>query len=88
MCSVSSNVATSERLIGSIGYLLNPDSSSIGCSTEPVDRIGTRPFDTNVTNATSQIMLRRQFLCHDLKALFLIKIALKLNYFCKKMQNF
>ena len=33
-------------------------------------------------------MLRYQFLCHILKALFLIKIALKLSYFCKKMQNF
>ena len=33
-------------------------------------------------------MLRCQFLCHVLKALFFIKIALKLSYFCKKMQNF
>ena len=33
-------------------------------------------------------MLRYQFLCHVLKALFFIKIALKLSYFCKKMQNF
>ena len=33
-------------------------------------------------------MLRCQFLCHILKALFFIKIALKLSYFCKKMQNF
>ena len=33
-------------------------------------------------------MLRCQFLCHVLKALFFIKIALKLIYFCKKMQNF
>ena len=33
-------------------------------------------------------MLRWQFLCHVLKALFFIKIALKLSYFCKKMQNF
>ena len=33
-------------------------------------------------------MLRCQFLCHALKALFFIKIALKLSYFCKKMQNF
>ena len=32
-------------------------------------------------------MLRSQFLCHVLKALFFIKIALKLSYFCKKMQN-
>ena len=32
-------------------------------------------------------MLRCQFLCHVLKALFFIKIALKLSYFCK-MQNF
>ena len=32
-------------------------------------------------------MLRCQFLCHVLKALFFIKIALKLSYFCKKMQN-
>ena len=39
-------------------------------------------------NATSWIMLRRQFLCHVLKALFFIKIALKLSYICKKMQNF
>ena len=29
-----------------------------------------------------------QFPCHVLKALFFIKIALKLSYFCKKMQNF
>ena len=28
------------------------------------------------------------FLCHVLKALFFIEIALKLSYFCKKMQNF
>ena len=28
------------------------------------------------------------FLCHVLKALFFIKIVLKLTYFCKKMQNF
>ena len=28
------------------------------------------------------------FLCHVLKALFFIKIVLKLSYFCKKMQNF
>ena len=33
-------------------------------------------------------MLRCEFLCHVLKALFFIKIALKLSYFCKKMQNF
>ena len=33
-------------------------------------------------------MLRCQFLCHVLKAIFFIKIALKLSYFCKKMQNF
>ena len=33
-------------------------------------------------------MLRCQFLCHVLKALFFIKKALKLSYFCKKMQNF
>ena len=33
-------------------------------------------------------MLRGQFLCHVLKALFFIKIALKLSYFCKKMENF
>ena len=39
-------------------------------------------------NATSWIMLRCQFLCHVWKALFFIKIALKLGYFCKKMQNF
>ena len=32
-------------------------------------------------------MLRCQFLCHVLKALFFIEIALKLSYFCKKMQN-
>ena len=32
-------------------------------------------------------MLRCQFLCHVLKALFFIKIALKLSYICKKMQN-
>ena len=29
-------------------------------------------------------MLRWQFLCHVLKALFFIKIALKLSYICKK----
>ena len=28
------------------------------------------------------------FLCHVLNTLFLIKIVLKLSYFCKKMQNF
>ena len=33
-------------------------------------------------------MLRCQFLCNVLKALFFIKIALKLSYFCKKLQNF
>ena len=33
-------------------------------------------------------MLRYQFLCHVLKALLFIKIALKLSYYCKKMQNF
>ena len=33
-------------------------------------------------------MLRCQFLCHVLKTLFFIKIALKLSYFFKKMQNF
>ena len=33
-------------------------------------------------------MLCCQFPCHVLKALFLIKIALKLSYFCKKIQNF
>ena len=33
-------------------------------------------------------MLRCQFLCLVLKALVFIKIALKLSYFCKKMQNF
>ena len=33
-------------------------------------------------------MLRCQFLCHVLKPLFVIKIALKLSYFWKKMQNF
>ena len=33
-------------------------------------------------------MLRCQFLRHVLKALFFIKIAQKLRYFCKKMQNF
>ena len=32
-------------------------------------------------------MLRCQFLCHVLKALFFIKIAQKLSYICKKMQN-
>ena len=32
-------------------------------------------------------MLHWQFLCHVLKALFFIKIALKLSYICKKMQN-
>ena len=32
-------------------------------------------------------MLRSQFLCYVLKTSFFIKIALKLNYFCKKMQN-
>ena len=33
-------------------------------------------------------MLHCQFLCHVLKALVFTKIALKLSYFCKKMQNF
>ena len=33
-------------------------------------------------------MLRNQFLRHVFKALFFIKIALKLSYFCKKMQIF
>ena len=33
-------------------------------------------------------MLRCRFLCHDLKALFFIKIALKLSYFCKKNAKF
>ena len=33
-------------------------------------------------------MLRSQFLRRVLKALFCIKIALKLSYCCKKMQNF
>ena len=33
-------------------------------------------------------MLRCQFLCHVLKVLFFIKIALKLSYFCKEMQKF
>ena len=33
-------------------------------------------------------MLRCQFLCHVLKALFFIKIALNLSYFRKKTQNF
>ena len=33
-------------------------------------------------------MLRCQFLCHVLKALFCLKITLKLSYFCKKMQTF
>ena len=33
-------------------------------------------------------MLRCQFLCRVLKTLCIIKIALKLSYFCKKMQNF
>ena len=32
--------------------------------------------------------LHYQFLCHVLKGLFFIKIALKLSYFWKKMQNF
>ena len=32
-------------------------------------------------------MLRWQFPCHVLKALFFIKIDLKLSYICKKMQN-
>ena len=32
-------------------------------------------------------MLRCQFLCYVLKT-FYIKIALKLSYFCKKVQNF
>ena len=52
-CSVSSNVATSERLIGSIGYYVNLESSSIGCSTQPVGRIGMGPFDTYVTMAST-----------------------------------
>ena len=33
-------------------------------------------------------MLRCQFLCYILKTLFSIKIALKLSYFYKKLQNF
>ena len=33
-------------------------------------------------------MLRCQFLCHVLKALFCIKIALKLSYFAKKSKIF
>ena len=33
-------------------------------------------------------MLRRQFLCYVLKAIFFIKIAPKLSYICKKMPNF
>ena len=33
-------------------------------------------------------MLRSQFLSYVLKTLFSIKIALKLSYFCKKMQKF
>ena len=33
-------------------------------------------------------MLRCQFLCHVLKALFFIKIASKLSYFCKKCKIF
>ena len=33
-------------------------------------------------------MLRCQFLCHVSKALFFIKIALKLSYFCKKCNIF
>ena len=32
-------------------------------------------------------MLRCQFLCHGLKALFFIEITLKLSNFCQKMQN-
>ena len=32
-------------------------------------------------------MLCCQFLCHVLKAIFFITIALKLSYFCQKMQN-
>ena len=52
ICSVSSKVATSEKLIGSIDYKLNPKSSLIGCSTERVDRIGTRAFDMYVAMAS------------------------------------
>ena len=33
-------------------------------------------------------MLCCQFLCHVLKAIFFIAIALKLSFFAKKMQNF
>ena len=33
-------------------------------------------------------MLDCEFLCHVLKALFFIKIALKLSYSCKKKENF
>ena len=43
-CNVSFNVATSESLIGSIGYKLNLENSSIGCLAEPVDHTGTRSF--------------------------------------------
>ena len=33
-------------------------------------------------------MLRCQFQCHVLIALFYLKLALNLSYFCQKMQNF
>ena len=33
-------------------------------------------------------MLRHQFQCYALKALSFIKIAIKLSYFCQKLQNF
>ena len=35
------------------GTEVNLESNSIGCSTEPVDRIWTRPMDTNVKLAST-----------------------------------
>ena len=45
---LSSNIAKSRGLIESISFQINPESSSVGCSNELVDRIGTRLFDTDV----------------------------------------
>ena len=48
-----SNAAASRSFIQSIDYLANPESSLIGCSAKPADRIGTRFLDSYATMANT-----------------------------------
>ena len=54
MCHFDPDVATASTPGPMRGFVSSVEKYLVGCLTEPIDRIGTRPFDSNVTMACTR----------------------------------